>query len=214
MGLDFIVQGCAKPGHEVEWRGLIERVFANEQLGGDAEARLLAISNPAHVSAPRAGPGAWTMAGRKATTADVVTLAEFHRHNVSRSGSADGVPDYRGGGLGGDADDTSFHGKVLEACGDVLSDALIADAATHKFPADAIRFGAALLAAADAAEANDRRVPAAPALPARRALLSIFRRSDRVANPLPLAAQIDAVRSAGRWFLVWGERGHPIAAWS
>jgi hypothetical protein len=32
MGLDLVVEGCAKPGHEDEWRRLLERSFADEEL--------------------------------------------------------------------------------------------------------------------------------------------------------------------------------------
>jgi hypothetical protein len=30
---------------------------------------------------------------------------------------------------------------------------------------------------------------------------------------MALAEQLDIVRAAGRWFIFWGERGHPIRAW-
>jgi hypothetical protein len=32
-------------------------------------------------------------------------------------------------------------------------------------------------------------------------------------EPVPIADQLDIVRAAGRWFIFWGERGHPIRAW-
>jgi len=37
MGLDLVVEGCAKPGYEKEWVRLLERSFADEEL---SEARL------------------------------------------------------------------------------------------------------------------------------------------------------------------------------
>jgi hypothetical protein len=30
---------------------------------------------------------------------------------------------------------------------------------------------------------------------------------------IPIAEQLDIVRAAGRWYIFWGERGHPIRAW-
>lgn len=32
MALDLVVEGCAKPGHEKEWRRLPERSFADEEI--------------------------------------------------------------------------------------------------------------------------------------------------------------------------------------
>jgi hypothetical protein len=29
----------------------------------------------------------------------------------------------------------------------------------------------------------------------------------------PIGEQIDIVRAAGRWYVFWGELGHPIRAW-
>ena len=37
MGLDLVVEGCAKPGYEKEWRRLLERSFPDEELS-EAEA--------------------------------------------------------------------------------------------------------------------------------------------------------------------------------
>jgi hypothetical protein len=31
MGLDLVVEGSAKPGHEEEWRQLLKRSFADEE---------------------------------------------------------------------------------------------------------------------------------------------------------------------------------------
>ena len=46
MGLDLTVQGCAKPGFEAEWRRLLQRFFAGEELPNDDTARFQEISNP------------------------------------------------------------------------------------------------------------------------------------------------------------------------
>ena len=39
MGLDRVVEGCAKPGHETEWRRILERSFANEKVSEAEIAR-------------------------------------------------------------------------------------------------------------------------------------------------------------------------------
>jgi hypothetical protein len=57
MGLDLIVEGCAKPGDEREWRHLLERSFAAEELSQAEIVRFQEISIPgyARISAPRVG---------------------------------------------------------------------------------------------------------------------------------------------------------------
>jgi hypothetical protein len=32
-------------------------------------------------------------------------------------------------------------------------------------------------------------------------------------EPMAITEQLDIVRTAGRWVIFWGERGHPIRAW-
>ena len=39
MGLDLVVEGCAKPGREAEWRRLVERSFAGEAIAEADVAR-------------------------------------------------------------------------------------------------------------------------------------------------------------------------------
>jgi len=118
----------------------------------------------------------------------------------------DGAPKYSNGGLYEGADETSFRGAFLNNCQDVLSKGLLNEAWNHKFPEQAVAYGKALLAAAAAAETAGR-VPKQ-----RRTLLS---RLGLAKDPKPVAMeeQIDIVRDAGRWFVFWGERGHPIRAW-
>ena len=73
----------------------------------------------------------------------------------------------------------------------------------HKMPDEAIAYGRALLAAADAPEASP--------VERRRTFRDLFR-AKKSAESLPLAEQLDIVRAAGRWFVFWGQRGHPIRA--
>jgi hypothetical protein len=38
MGLDLIVEGCAKPGHEQEWRQLLKRSFSGHTRHRETKA--------------------------------------------------------------------------------------------------------------------------------------------------------------------------------
>ena len=115
------------------------------------------------------------------------------------------MPKYSNGGLYEGADETSFRGAFLNDCQDVLGKELLNEAWNHKYSREAVAYGKALLAAADAAEA-------ATTVKRRKTILSrlgITKESESA----PIADQLDIVRAAGRWFVFWGERGHPIRAW-
>jgi hypothetical protein len=134
------------------------------------------------------------------------TLKKFHGYYVLRLVNCDGVPKYSSGGLYDGVDETSFRGAFLNDCRDVLGKDLLDEAWNSKSPEAAVAYGQALLAKADAAEtAGLTPVP-------RRTILSWLRLA-RTAEPVAIAEQLDIVRAAGRWFVFWGERGHPIRAW-
>ena len=214
MGLDLVVESCAKPGYEMEWRRLLERSFADEKLSEAEIAHFNEISVPAYqrIGAPQVGRDSaanqWILDARKANTPEEVAavLKKFDGYYVVRLVKCDGVPMYSHGGLYEGADETSFRGAFLKDCQDVLSKALLEDAWNHKFPEQAVAYGKRLLAAADTAEAGSR-VPTP-----RRTLLSRLGLS-KEREPVPIADQLGIVRSAGRWFVFWGERGHAIRAW-
>ena len=214
MGLDLIVEGCAKPGHEQEWRELLNRSFADKELSETEVARFQVISIPGYqrIGAPRVGSDSvandWILQARKAKTPEEIAavLKEFDGYYAVRLLECDGVPKYSNAGLYDGADDTSFRGAFLSDCGNVLTRDLLNDAWNHKLPDEAVAYGRSLVAAADTAEAEGRREKR------RGGILSILGLSkDR--EPMPIAEQIEVVRSAGRWFIFWGERGHPIRAW-
>jgi hypothetical protein len=212
MGLDLVVEGCCKPGHEREWRELLERSFGEEELSEAETARFQEICIPGYerIGAPRVGHDSaadqWILKAQEATTADekAAVLKEFEGYYVVRLVECDGVPKYSHGGLYDGVDETSFRGAFLRDCQNVLGKDMIDDAWNHKFPEQAVAYGKALLAAADAAEAG--RV-----LAQRKSLLS--RLGLTKPKSTPIAEQVDIVRAAGRWFIFWGERGHPIRAW-
>jgi hypothetical protein len=212
LGLDLVVEGCAKPGHEAEWRRILERAFADSQLSEAEIARFKKISVPGYerIGAPRVGfdaaADAWVIDARKAQTSEEVasTLKEFFGYYVLRLVKCDGVPTYSNGGLYDGVDESSFRGDFLRSCRNVIDERLLNAAWEHKLPEAAIAYGQALLAAADAAEKSPRD--------AHRNFLSRLGLV-KTAELLPLPEQLDIVRAAGRWFVFWGERGHPISAY-
>lgn len=214
MGLDLTVEGCAKPGHEPEWRRLLERSFKEQELSEADIARFQEISIPGYqrIGAPRVGfdraAEAWIIEARGAKTPEDVaaTLKEFHGYYAARLVKCDGVPKYSNGGLYEGIDETSFRGDFLKECRDVLGRELLEDAWNSKLPEAAISYGQSLLAAADAAEA------AGLTPQPRRTILSRLGLA-KAAEPIAIAKQLDIVRTAGRWFIFWGKRGHAIRAW-
>jgi hypothetical protein len=48
VGLDLVVEGCAKPGHDPEWRRILERSFAGHELSELDAARFQEISIPGY----------------------------------------------------------------------------------------------------------------------------------------------------------------------
>lgn len=164
-----------------------------------------------HIGAPRVGHDStanqWILEARKAKTPEefAAVLKEFDGYYAVRLIKCDGVPAYSNGGLYDGAAETSFRGSFLNDCQDVLSKDLLNDAWNHKFPDEAVAYGKALLAAADAAETDKGPKP-------RRSILSRLGVTKK-REPITMAEQLDIVRSAGRWYVFWGERGHPIRAW-
>jgi len=220
VGLDLVVEGRPRAGHEAEWRRILERAFGDgEPQAGDVE-RFNEISVPPHVcvGAPRVGydraADEWIIEAGTAETPDEIErmLEEMRGYYVLRLVECDGIPRYSNAGAYDGVDETSFRGSFLSDCTDVLGDDLIADAWNHKFPEEAVAYGAALLAAADSAPIA-RPAPEAPE--PKRGLFSFLRpkRETKPASPLPLDEQLDIVRSAGLWYQYWGERGHAIRAW-
>jgi hypothetical protein len=214
MGLDLVVEGCAKSGHEAGWRRLVERSFAGQELSEADVARFQEISIPGYqrIGAPRVGfdsvADAWIIERQGAKTPEDVaaTLKQFHGYYVIRLVKCDGVPNYSNGGLYDGVDETDFRGAFLNDCEDVLSKDLLEEAWNNKLPEAAFSYGQALLAAADAAEAKGLAPEAAPYFP-------FAYGTGQTIEPVTIAEQLDIVRTAGRWFIFWGERGHPIRAW-
>jgi hypothetical protein len=214
MGLDLIVEGCAKPGHEREWRQLLQRSFSDKEPSEAEVARFRKISIPGYerIGAPRVGYDSaadqWILEARNVKTPEDVAavLNQFKGYYVVRLVECDGVPKYSHGGLYEGADETSFRGAFLNSCQDVLSKSLLNEAWNHKFPEEAVAHGKNLLAGAQSAEAAGRS-------PKRRRTLLTRVGLAKGREAIAIAEQLEIVRAAGRWFIFWGERGHPIRAW-
>lgn len=214
MGLDLTVEAAPKQGYEREWRRLLERSFADEELSEADLARFQEISVPGYalIGAPRVGhdPAAneWIISAKEARTPEqaAAVLKEFDGFYVVRLVACDGVPKYSSGGLYEGADETSFRGAFLNDCRDVISKSVLNEAWNHKFPEQAVAYGKALLAAADSAQAAGKEPQRHRTLLSR---LGLAKESE----PVELVDQLNIVRAAGRWFIFWGERGHPIRAW-
>src|SRR5262249_33525742 len=107
MGLDLVVEGCAKPGHDAEWRRMLERGFAGEELSTEEIEHFQEISIPGYqrIGAPQVGfdstADAWVIAARGAKTPEdaAADLRELHGYYVVRLVRCDGVPKYSHGGL-------------------------------------------------------------------------------------------------------------------
>ncbi|ODN71422.1 hypothetical protein [Methylobrevis pamukkalensis] len=218
MGLDLVVEGCARDGHEAEWRRMVDRAFRGDRLNEAEIERFAEISIPPYerLGAPRVGHDTaaddWIVAEKNARTPEEVAavLREFHGYHVLDLLTSDGLPTYSNAALNDELNETSFRGEFLRLCGDVLAKDLIDGAWDHKLPDAAIGYGKALLEAADAAAAGHGPVRQPP----KRGLLARLGLARPAREPLPLDKQLAIVRAAGRWYVFWGERGHPIRAWS
>lgn len=218
LGLDLIVEARAKAGHEAEWRGLVERYFADEPLDDEEKARFDDISVPAYASvgAPRVGfdpaADAWIIEVRGAETPEAVAevLRDFHGHYALPLVRSPGLPKWTHANLYEGVDETSFRGKALEFATDILTRDLIDQAFEDRMPEDAVAYGQALL---EAAERGRRDGPLPKPPPKKRNPLAFLIPRGPDPEPMTLEEQLDVVEEAGRWFVFWGERGHPIRAW-
>jgi len=107
MGLDLVVEGSAKPGHEREWRQLLERSFADKRVSEAEVARFqeISLSGYERIGAPRVGydsaANEWILQARNAKTPNeaAAVLKEFEGYYVVRLVECDGVPKYSNAGL-------------------------------------------------------------------------------------------------------------------
>ena len=211
MGLDLCVEGRAIPGHEVEWESLIRRFIREDELSEDEIERFQSISLPAYAAldAPRVGsdPAAddWIANQMADRMSREQALTEYNGYYALALIQCDGLPKFTNSGLYEGVDETSFRGKFLESCNMVLSKKMIEEAWNHRMPQEAVAYGKSLLAAATDARNGNTFVPRRPSI-----LRALFGGQPEI---IPLDQQLDIVETAGRWFVFWGSRGHPIRAY-
>jgi hypothetical protein len=211
MGLDLCVESRATPGHEAEWEMIVRRSFADGEISDAEFERFEAISQPAYASlgAPRVGidvvANDWIAEKMADRMSREEAIAEYHGYYALTLVDSDGLPKYSHGGLYEGVDETSFRGSFLKDCTLVLGQHMIDDAWNHRMPDEAVNYGKALLASA-----SDARNGKTLEVRKRSMLRALFGRS---AENLPLEEQLNIVETAGRWFVFWGSRGHPIRAY-
>lgn len=211
MGLDLCVEGRAIPGYEAEWESIIRRFFAEEGLSDDEVERFESISLPAYASlgAPRVGsdPAAdnWIADQMADRMGREQAIAENDGYYALALIESDGLPKFTNARSYEGVDETSLRGKFLESCTLVLTKKLIDAAWNHRMPNEAVTYGESLLAAAADARSGKTLSPRNPSM-----LRALFGSAPEI---IPLDLQLDIVETAGRWFVFWGSRGHPIRAY-
>lgn len=211
MGLDLCVVGKPTLGYEAEWATCVRRSFNDQELSDAEIEQFEAITQPAHASlgAPRVGTDAiaddWIAAQMACRMSREDAITEYHGHYALKLIESDGLPKFSNAPLFDEIDETSYRGSFLEQCTLVLTQDMIKEAWNHRMPEEAVRYGQALLDAA--ADVRNGKILEPPKRSMFRALLG------SMPDSLPLHEQLNIVDSAGRWFVFWGSRGHPIRAY-
>ena len=234
MGLDLIPMGRPKPGHEEEWQRLMPRLYEEREEAEAAKTRRMEISDLPYevLGAPRVGEDekadAWMLEHKDSDSG--LSDEEYLRRNVGYyvlellRNECDGVPLYTNSAWNDELDATSFRGQFLESCEGLLKDDLLYEAWTPVMPPDeAVEYGRDLLASAENPWVAPPPPP--PPLPPPRPgfLARLFGKKQadpepaKEPDPPPTDEELEEMRNilraAGRWYIFWGERGHPIWAW-
>ncbi len=204
-----VAQG-KRPDPEAETKGFLARLFTPRKPANVADmiARFQAISVPpyAAIGAPVVGKDQaaddWLRETfDNGTISGVSSFAEaqkaFHGyHAVEALPVCDGFPVYTHAGMYEGVDRTSFRGKFLEICEEVIGDDLLAQAWNPMLAAELAAWGRALKdrAAAYAAQHNVTHV--------------LDNRDFMPADDTSPEAQAHIVDQAARWALWWSDRGH------
>jgi hypothetical protein len=221
MGLDLEPLGRAKPGHEKEWSQLTNRIYEDDELSPSEidQRNQITIQPYEDIGAPRVGTdeeaNQWAIKlarsnGHPGSDAEIVEDLKGHHAATLMVGRCDGVVEFSNGHAADYVDATSFRGQLLEVCGDLLDEGTIAQAWQQVFrPEEAIAYGERLLMQLKAGR------PPAP-LPAEKKKVGFLGKlfPPRPApQKLPIEDQRAIVEAAGKWFIYWGRKGHPIWAY-
>jgi hypothetical protein len=221
MGLDLEPLGRAKAGHEAEWARLTDRIYEGDELSPPEIERRNAITFQPYedIGAPVVGTddeaNRWVIEtaranGKQETDSEIIENMRGYHVSSLMEGRCDGVAKYSNGHLSGYVDATSFRGQLLEQCGDVLDEDTITDAWQQVFrPEEAVAYGEKLLASLK----TERPLQAPPTEPKKKAGFMSKLFPPRAPRPkAPIEEQRDIVEAAGKWFIYWGRKGHPVWA--
>ncbi len=215
MGLDLCPVGRPKPGHEAEWNRLMRTLYAGrkESKKNFERRNQISVQPFADVGAPRVGESkkadAWALENfrRKEGENDAALLKRLHGFHVLPLiyGKCDGLPRYTHADLYGGRDETSLRGSFLIDCEKILGSTLLGRAWTHIMgPEEAVEYGQQLFSVAERAAACRPKARSQTRRP---------RGKRKSQQTLTFDDKIDILHAAGRWYVFWGTRGHPIHAW-
>jgi hypothetical protein len=219
MGLDLEPLGRAKSGHEPEWSRLTGRIYDGDELSkSEIERRNeITIQPYEDIGAPCVGKddeaNQWAIRlarsnGHPGSDGEIIRELSGHFATTLMAGRCDGVTEYSNGHIADYVDATSFRGQLLVTCGDILDEDTITEAWQQVFrPDEAIAYGEKLLALLRAGK------PPAPPPPKKKAgLLDKLFPPRPAPEKAPMEMQRAIVEAAGKWFIYWGRKGHPIWA--
>ncbi len=220
MGLDVFPAGRPKPGHETQWAVLMQKLYDGDTETEAESERRLAISVMPYddVGAPKVGEDpaadAWLLAqpGRDPSKSDADILEEMRGYRVLAllRGRCDGIPDFTHARLYEGVDETSFRGSFLEACEELVGKELVTMAWSDCMrPEEAVGYGQRLLDAAERAAAAGPPPPKPP----KRSWWTGKPKAQTQGQGPSFEEQLEILPAAGRWYVFWGSRGHPIQAW-
>ncbi len=211
MGLDLVVLGKPKIGHESEFASGLAKVSRGDEMSEAETSRFLEITTQPYESlgAPQVGfsPAAdeWivNMYREKDDEKPAAQIIDENRgfYVLRLLDECDGIPQFSHANLYDGVDDTSFRGAFLDQCKSFLDKANLDRAWTKIMsPDEAVNYGQALLAAAT-------QTPS----PQKSGFFNkLFSGSKQ---PISFEEQREILKAAGKWYMFWGNRGHHIQAY-
>ena len=217
MGLDLEALGKPKNGLEAEWQTIVDKMYmGSKNASAEDNARFGQITIPTYstISAPIIGqdPEAneWWIAGKpdglKLSDEDLINQAKGIHILELLYGKCDGVPKYSNGSATNGIGRHTFRGEFLKDCKDLMGENLLNQAWRHVIsPEEAVTYGNTLLQMA--------QQPHKDLQPKNSFFQKLLNRKSR-SNPevKPDPEHISILESAGKWYVFWGGRGHPIWA--
>jgi len=210
MGLDWNPGPKAKPGCETEFEQLWRKLHSKWCWGRSAKVRRfgeITLTAFDTLNTPTVGTDAaaneWAREQfdkrvNKSLTEEQFLSSMNGFRVLALVPPCDGLPRYTNGSPGGYVEAYAFRGKFLEDCTGIIGAELLNSAWNSKLPPNTVTFGRDLLQRASAF-ATAHNID----------LATVHVAEDPDTNEFHL----DAVQSAGRWCVFWGERGHWLEAY-